>query len=124
MNKIAITLLLVASIFCACKKDKNTFTLGIDVQSSFNQDSVRIFIDGQELINKRLQTNYALGVCFVDGQVTTALNEGQHEIKVSINNAITKTETFNLHNNLYIGVNSDQSSDVSLIYSNERFIYD
>lgn len=131
MEKTAfIFLLLTIGILPSCKKDLNTFTvntftLGVDVQSSFDQDRVQVFIDGQEVINKRLQTNYSLGVCFVDGQITTTKNEGNHKIKIIVNNAATKTETFSLNNNLYIGINYNrQTNEISIIYSNQRFIYD
>jgi len=106
MRKTTFTFFLIAvSIFNCCKKDLNSYVLGIDIQSSFNQDSVQVFVDGQSLINRRLQTNYVLGVCNIAGQTTTTKIGGNYEIKVIINNTTIKTETFSLNNNLYIGVN-------------------
>lgn len=122
---IFITALFIAFVFVSCKKELNTFTIGIDVQSSFNQDSVQVLVDGQDVINSRLQTNYVLGLCPVDGQVSAIRNEGNHEIKVIVNNLITKREIISLDNNLYIGVNYDRQTDeISFIYSNQRFLYD
>lgn len=122
-----IFLLLAIAILPSCKKEEalNTFTLGIDVQSSFDGDVVQVVIDGQEVINKQLQTNYVLGVCYEDGQITTTANEGSHEIKVVVNNAVTEIETFTMSNDLYIGIGfNPQTNDITFVYANERFLYD
>jgi hypothetical protein len=126
MKKLVLILsLLSVSFFYSCKKNLVPLTLGIDIQSSFNQDNVQVFIDGHELLHKQLQTNPVLGVCYQDGQITTTGNMADHEIKVIVNNSATKTETFSLQHDLYIGVNYDpQTNLVSLVYSNQRFLYD
>lgn len=127
MEKFTLTLLLLATVlFSSCKKEElNPFTLGVDVQSSFDQDLVKISIDGEDLINTTLQTNYSLGVCLVDGQVTTTKNEGMHEIMVTVNNAISITESFEMTDDRYIGVNyNQQTTQISLVYADDRFIYD
>lgn len=125
MKLFYTVLLLSLAILNACKKGSGEQTLGIDVQSAFNQDKVQIFIDGEEMLNQRLQTNWVLGACLPDGQITTTKSEGRHEIKVIINDIVTRTENFSLNNPLYIGVNFDpQTNAVSFIYSGQQFIYD
>ncbi len=131
MKRTGFIFLMLLALFSACKKDSNPgpvegdFKLGVDVQSSFNQDMVQVIIDGETVLNKRLQTMNVLSVCLVDGQVTTRRNEGTHEIKAIVNNTVTRTETFSMNNDLYIGVNYDpQTNGVSFIYSNQRFMYD
>ena len=125
MRILYILLFLSLNLVSACKKDSGEQTLGIDIQSSFNQNKVQVFIDGQELLNRRLQTNWVLGVCAVDGQISTTKTEGRHEIKVIVNDRVTKTENFSLHNALYIGViYNPQTNEISFVYSGKQFIYD
>ncbi|MEO6165881.1 MAG: hypothetical protein ABIO46_03095 [Chitinophagales bacterium] len=73
MKKFVLVLLMqTAIIFNSCKKgETNSFVLGVAVQSSFNQDHIKVSIDGEDIINATLQTNYSLGICLDDGQVTT-----------------------------------------------------
>ena len=46
------------SIFVQEGRSIEYFTVGIDVQSSFNGDDVQTLIDGEEVIYHQLQTNY------------------------------------------------------------------
>lgn len=126
MKKAAfIYLCLIAGILSSCTKDSKYFTIGVDVQSSFNGEKVQVFIDGQALISKQLQTNQILGVCYIDGQITATKTTGKHEIKTIIDNTVSKTESFTLDANLYIGVNyNPQIKTVSFIYSKQPFVYD
>jgi hypothetical protein len=131
MKKTAFIFLMLLGLLNACKKDSNPvplegdLTLGVDVQSSFEQDVVQVIIDGETVINKQLQTNYVLGVCMHDGQVITTRNEGSHEIKVIVNNIITRSETFSMSNDRYIGINYNrQTNEITFIYSDQRFMYD
>lgn len=99
--------------------------LGIDIQSSFDQDRVQVLIDGKTAINRKLTTNHVLGVCWLDGQITSWLNPGQHEIKVIINNFVRKTDTFSLGDSLFIGVcYLEESKKILLNYSDKKFMYD
>lgn len=100
-------------------------TLGVDVQSSFDQAHVRIQIDGFEILNKTLQTNYVLSFCSPDGRVVTKKRTGSHTITVWVNNTFSTTEIFQLENDLYIGVNYNPATHgISFIYSNSPFLYD
>ena len=63
MQKISFVFLLsTLTVLISCKKEK-IYTLGIDVQSEFVNDSVEVFMDNEPLIIKRLTTNNLLGVC-------------------------------------------------------------
>lgn len=109
----------------SCHKEENVYTVGVDVQSAFNQDSVQVWIDGQKILDQRLQTNYTLGVCYGEGQRVLRLNEGEHEIKAVVNNQVTGSERFTITGNLFIGVNFDPSQPaISFLHSANRFIYD
>ncbi len=50
MRKIILLFIVTMSILNSCKKDVNTFIVGINIEAAFNQDNVQIFIDGQEKI--------------------------------------------------------------------------
>ncbi len=108
-----------------CTKDVNQFSLGIDVQASFNQDHVVILVDGQERINQKLQTNNLLGVCIQGGQTEFGISEGRHSIIIRVNNSITKAENLLMNKDLYIGVNYNPlAKDITLLYSSTPFGYD
>jgi len=111
----------------SCKEEEgnvNTISLGLDVQSSFDQDNVQIKIDNREIMNRHLQTNNLLGVCDY-GRINIKLTEGKHVIKIVINKWTTKTEVFSLSKALYIGVNYfEQTKEIALIYSDQPFGYD
>lgn len=118
-------LLLMVNLINGCTHDVNQFSLGIDVQASFNQDDVKILVDGQERINMTLQTSNLLGVCSGVGQIKFAVEGGVHKIEVIVNNSVVKAENFSMDKNLYIGVNYNPLvKEISLIYSNTPFGYD
>jgi len=128
MLKLIIVLLLVLPLAFGCDKEnvdtgKNTYTLGIDVQASFDQDHVVVSVDQDEKINKTLETNHLLGVCN-DGRLLTTVSEGTHSVTVVVNNT-TRTETFIARKDLYMGINFDRTANaVSINYSDEPFGYD
>jgi hypothetical protein len=124
MKKTIFFFIAIVTLVSCKEENTNTISLGLDVQSFFNQDNVKITIDNTEILNKQLQTNPSLGVC-LDGRVSIKLREGRHVIGIMINNLGTKTETFSLINSLYIGVNySNQTNEISLTYSDQPFGYD
>ena len=124
IKKIAFLFLALILLWSCKEENVNTSIVRLDVQSSFNQDNVEITIDNNEIINKQLQTNNLLGVCD-DGRISIKLSEGNHVIKIMINNLTTKTETFSLNKVLYIGVNYvRQTKEISVIYSDNPFGYD
>jgi hypothetical protein len=117
----------VLTIFSGCQKEccVEIFNLGIDVQATFNQDLVQVRLGELEVFNAELQTNQALGVCLNDGQWISAVPAGQYTLKVTVNNTITKTETFTLTGNHYTGINYDQDTkEITFVHSDEAFGYD
>ena len=119
--KRLITYFIGIYLLSSCSED--TISVGIDVQSFFNQDIVQITIDNKEVLNRKLQTGNILAVCS-DGRINVNLTEGNHVIKIIINNLTTKTETFLLTKALYVGVNyNEQTKEISLIYSDHPFGY-
>jgi hypothetical protein len=115
-------ILLIFSLSCSRDSDSEKHTVGIDVQSSFEDDRVEILIDGKQIFDKTLTTNHLLGVCN-DGRFTTILTEALHQIKVTVNNSITKTEFFEPVGQKYLGINFDQQ-EVTIIFSETPFGYD
>jgi hypothetical protein len=123
MKKVLLSIPLVLLLFAACRKTSNpaVFDLGVDIQSSFDQDNVQVFIDNQPLLNSPLSSSPLLGLAT---SISTANTEGYHTIKVVINDNIVKTESFMQSNDLYIGVNYNRSTKaISLIYSDHGFMY-
>jgi hypothetical protein len=126
MKQVVITLLLaVPLLFSSCKKESGSHKVAIDIQASFDQDHVQVFLDGNRLINNILQTNYVLSLCMQDGQVSVMENQGRHKIEVIVNNSVSESASFVLSKDLYIGVQYDrQLEKVSFIYSDTPFMYD
>lgn len=126
MKKSALVIvLLTAFIFNSCKKETATYTVGIDVQSSFEQDHVQALIDGQPLFDQQFQTNDLLGVCTPDGSFRSSKTAGSHQLKVIVNNIVTKTESFTLNKALYIGIRYNrQTNSLSFIYADQPFLYE
>lgn len=123
-RSIYLFLLFTATICISCKKEAKNYTLGIDVQSEFVDDSVEVFIDNESLIKKRLSTNPLLGVCS-DGQLRLTKKEGTHTLLVIVNNSATFTSNFTLNNDLYIGVTYNATdNEVFWVHSNEPFLYE
>lgn len=123
MKKALLSIPLVLLLFAACRKtsDPAVFDLGVDIQSSFDQDSVQVFIDDQPLLNTPLSSSPLLGLAT---SISTANTEGYHAIKVVINDNIVKTESFMQSSDLYIGVNYNRSTKViSFVYSEQGFMY-
>jgi hypothetical protein len=124
-HTVVILLLAVPLLFSSCKKESGSHKVAIDVQASFEQDHVQLFLDGKRLINEIMQTNYLLGLCMQDGQVSVMENQGRHEIKVIVNNSVNESASFVLTKDIYIGVQYDrQLEKISFIYSDSPFMYD
>lgn len=124
MKKTILSIPLVLLLMTACRKTNNptVFDLGVDIQSSFENDKVQVFIDNQPLLNTEVTTNHTLSLAT---SISTANTEGNHTIKVIVNNAVVKTERFIQKADLYIGVNfSKENKTVSLVYAGHPFAYD
>jgi hypothetical protein len=123
MKKTILSIPLVLLLFAACRKSSNptVFDLGVDIQSTFEQDNVQVLIDNQPLLDREVSTNRSLGF---GGSISTANTEGKHTLKVIINDSTVKTESFTQKGNLYIGINYNKSTKaVNFVYSDHIFIY-
>lgn len=111
-------------ILISCKKEVKNYTLGIDVQSQFENDSVEVFLDNEVLIKKRLSTNNLVGVC-TDGIIRTTKTTGNHALKIIINNTSTLNQNFTINKDVYIGINFDPSTHaISVVYADDPFLYE
>jgi len=123
MKKALLLIPLGMLLFISCRKADNptVYSLGVDMQESFNQDNVRVYIDNQPLLNKELTSNHTLGLA---GSVSTVNTEGNHTIKVVVNDNTVTTQNFTQHGDLYIGIKLNKTSNaVSFVYSKHRFTY-
>jgi uncharacterized protein YcfL len=124
MKKVILSIPLVLLLLTACRKSNNptVYDLGVDIQSSFENDKVQVFIDNQPLLNTEVTTNHTLSLAT---SISTANTEGNHIIKVIVNNGVVKTKSFTQKADLYIGVNfSKQNNTVSLVFADHPFGYD
>jgi len=117
-----IVLSFVSLFFAACEKEAKSYNLAIDLQSSFDHDNVKVFIDGHIELDRLATTNHLLGFA---ASTTTSRNSGNHQVKVVVNNSISKTAVVPLNDNLFIGVNyNNQTQKITIQYSNQPFAYD
>ena len=125
MKKIILTVFLLSSLMMACRKSNGPaakFDLGVDLQSSFEEDQVQISIDNQLLYDNLATTNPSLNLAKSIGTTNT---DGRHQITVVVNNKTTVIDSFEQHTNLYIGVSYDKElKKISFRYSPTRFAYD
>lgn len=123
MKKTILSIPLALLLFAACRKTSNptVFDLGVDIQSTFEQDNVQVLIDNQPLLDREVSTNRTFGF---GGSISTAATEGNHTLKVIINDSTVKTENFTQKGNLYIGINYNKATKaVTLVYTDHRFAY-
>jgi hypothetical protein len=124
MKKSIWSISLVLLLLAACRKTENptVFDLGVDVQTNFEQDHVKVLIDNQPLLNAAVTTIHTLGVA---KSISTAATKGTHSIKVIVNDNTVQSENFTQSGDLYIGINYDKAAKtVSFAYSKYRFVYD
>lgn len=116
-----IFIFLTLALLTSCEEEK-TYTLGVDVQSFFDEDEVQIFLNKKLILKETLTTNNILG--FSKG-VKMAPSEGKHTLKVIVNENFVKSEEFNLHHNLYVGIMfNPNTEEISFIHSDHPFGYD
>jgi hypothetical protein len=124
MKKSILSIPLILLLFAACRKASNptVYDLGVDVQATFEQDHVQVLIDNQPLLNETVNTIHTLGVA---KSISTAATEGNHSIKVTVNDSVVKSENFLQSGDLYIGINYDKDAKtVSIRYTKYKFVYD
>jgi hypothetical protein len=125
MKKIILTVFLLSSLMMACRKSNGPaakFDLGVDLQSTFEQDQVQVLIDDQLLYDNLATTNPSLSLAKSIGTTNT---DGRHFITVVVNNKTSVIDSFEQHSNLYIGVSYDKDlKKISFRYSPVKFGYD
>ncbi len=127
MKKTTFALLFAIAILGSCKKDDaadNTKTLGVDVQSYFNNDLIQVFVDGQQMINRSLKTDLSIGYCVDGGKIIVKETPGSHELKAIVKNNASLTESFVVNNDHYVGISYDSlTNKVSFTHQDHPFIY-
>lgn len=119
----AVVVLMLLS--CVHEHHLQVHELSVDFQSSFDNDHVRLVIEGSEMLDRNLQTNNLLGVCTDGGQVSWALPSGEHTLTVTINGSTTNSTTVMLNRARYVGVGYNrQSNEITFQISDEPFAYD
>lgn len=94
----------------------------MNLQGNFNQDSITIFLDNQQIFSKQVTTNNLLGLADVVAPISK--ESGSHQLKIEMN-GISTAENFNLQSALYVGINFNPTTKkFELIYSKEPFLYD
>jgi hypothetical protein len=123
MKKTILSIPLVLLVLTGCRKSNNptVYDLGVDIQSNFEKDKVQVFIDNQPLLNSEVSTNHALSLAT---SISTANTEGQHSIKVVVNDSTINSEKFVQKEDLYIGVNYNRlNKTVGFVFSSRPFFY-
>jgi hypothetical protein len=125
MKKFTCFLLLAVSMATiSCKKEKTSnekFALHVDLQYSFDNDKVQIFIDGKEVYNNIVSTNDLLG--FAAG-FSLEKESGLHTLSVKLNDNITDAKIFTLDKELYIGVSHGSVEGFRFRIQDTPFGYD
>lgn len=125
MKKITCCLLLALSFaFVSCKKEKTTnesYILHIDLQYSFDNDKVQVFIDGKEEFNNTVSTNPILG--FASG-FSIEKESGRHTVAVKLNGKSSPARVFVIDEELYLGISHTEEDSFRFRFSDKPFGYD
>jgi len=94
----------------------------IHLQGGFNDNDVKVSIDGNQVYHKQhITTNNLLGLADVD---STLQQNGDHSIRVDIDSTITYVQSFTLQNTIWCGINLNPNDSTVFIFSDEKFLYD
>jgi hypothetical protein len=124
MKRIGIISLLLFNLLMlnSCEERGGSSPLYLHIQSDFNGELVKIDLDGSTVFEDSVTTMQVLGLAAID---SLEMNNGSHEIQVTVNSIYTYSENFNLSNPLWLGINySNPGNVISILYSNEAFYYD
>jgi hypothetical protein len=124
--KSAASFLLIAfaltCLFSCSKHCEGNMPVHIDLQETFEQTPVRIYLDDIELYNATVTTNHALGLA---SSVSTTTSTGVHSLRIVTYDTYTATTSFRLDAELYIGVmRSPYSNMLSFQLQGTPFIYE
>jgi len=118
---IPFCLLSIIIILSGCKKFNIEKELRIDIGTQFNNDSVIIKLDDDEVFSGNVFTNQIIGV----GEILVFNHPiGCYEITVNIN-GIELKEKFRHKKNRFIYIAFDKaSSKITITYPDEKYVYD
>lgn len=120
--KYFVLIAVVALALQSCEQRSNSMVY-LHLQGGFSGDDVVIEMDGTQVYyNDSVATNNLLSLADID---STEQANGNHEVKVIVNNGFIQTSNFNLSNTLYVGINLNPSdSTINIAYSNEPYMYE
>ncbi len=108
-------------IFMGCKKLNIEKELRIDLGNQFNKEFVIIKLDDKVIFSDSATSNPLLGVAEV---LVFDYPIGRYEISVTIN-GIEKKEHFRHKKNRFVYISFDRSSsEITITYPDEKYMYD
>lgn len=107
----------------------NAQAFEVHLQNNFDEDRVRVEIDGEVVFNDRVSTDYLWSLAEV---VVLKAPEGKRRLRVVVNGSEEGKAQFNLDKKLYIGVryykepipSLEIPEGIVMDVSEEEFIYD
>jgi len=128
LSTLFLGLLFTAILFTSCNRKCNKpykaqqFELGIDLQSRFENDLVKVEIDKQIILNEKISTNFTIDLA-ASRRIT--LQGGTHTLKIWINDQLKTAETIEMDQDQYMAINYDRVADiVTLGFSDTPYFYD
>jgi hypothetical protein len=122
-RKINFALLLITGVFLisitSCK-DEEEYTVGIDLTNSYNQDEVKVILDGKILLDESLQSNHSTGFAKI---LRVEKTEGNHTLKVIVNGTVQNEKSFSVKDDLYIFVNYNPATQKIIFKSADQPVF-
>ena len=115
--KLRSTIILAFLVFTGCKQSENPIIqyakLSIDIESDFQNDSVQLRLDKDEIYRGKLTTNYILGVAWSSGLKDYSV--GLHILDFTITNySLKEVYNFRLTDTLTVTIRFDRQQ--KLVY--------
>jgi len=111
----------LGTLINGCKKLGIEEELRIDIGTYFQDDFVTIKMDDNVIFSDSISTNSVLGVSKI---LVFDYPIGKYEITVDVN-GISKKEFFRHKKNRFIYISfKKENSDVSIIYPEEKYVYE
>ena len=128
VSSLLLGFLFATILFSSCvrKCDKpyqhQQFELGVDLQSRYENDLVKVEVDQDILLNEKISTNFTIGLA---ASRRINLQGGSHTLKIWINDQLKTSETIEMDQDQYMAVNYDRIADiVTLGFSDTPYFYD
>lgn len=118
---IFLFMLIPVLVINGCKKLDIEEELRIDIGTQFQNDFVRVKLDGDIIFSDTVSTNPIIGVSKV---ITIDYPIGKCDISVNVN-GIEKKDKFRHEKNRFVYISYDQNTPViTIAYPSEKYIYD